>query len=64
MSFLNDIDHFPGSGEREFHDRSREGLLVAVSTGHPETPKAHEPEPDTALIQGFMRESARAKLTI
>lgn len=48
----------------EYVTERREGLLVIASTGRLGAPKVLEPEPDTALINGFVRETARALLTI
>lgn len=48
----------------EYVIKHREGQLVTVSTGRLGAPKTLEPEADTTLINGFVRESARALLTI
>ncbi len=46
----------------EYLTESRAGRLVTVPTGRMGTPKDLEPEADSALIAGIVRESARALL--
>lgn len=46
----------------EYAVEQREGRLVTTFTGRMATPKDLEPEADTALIAGVVRESARALL--